>query len=226
MISNKYKCIFVHIPKVAGQSIEHFFLNHHNLSWEERATMLLRYNSDPKKGPERLAHLTASEYVDCSYLSEAEFNNYYKFSFVRNPWARIVSEFNYRNYHKSMSFREFVTTGLPDKSNYSDVFRHLMPQYDFLHDDKGNLLVDFVGRFENLQADFDYVAAQLGFNETLLPHINSSNKLSLIKKFNIFKRNKNRKGRCYSEYYDEVSRNIVDKMYAKDIEAFGYNFGE
>ncbi|GAA4103166.1 sulfotransferase family protein [Zhongshania borealis] len=224
MISDKYKCMFVHIPKVAGQSIEHFFLNHHNLSWEERAPLILEYNPDPTKGPERLAHLTASEFLDCGYLSKSEFNNYYKFSFVRNPWARIVSEFNYRNHHKNISFKEFITKSLPDKNNYSDAYRHVMPQYNFLHDDKGNLLVDFIGRFENLQDDFDFIGRQLGFNRTLLPHINSSKKYSLKDRLNIFKNTKTEKRNHYTEYYDLETRKIVENMYSKDIETFGYQF--
>ncbi|MBU3023748.1 sulfotransferase family protein [Aestuariibacter sp. A3R04] len=226
MISEKYKCIFVHIPKAAGQSVEHFFLDHHNLSWAERAPLLLKYNPDPNKGPERLAHLTAKEYVECGYISDETWNQFFKFSFVRNPWARIVSEYNYRNYHKRMSFRNFVTRGMPEKSDYSDSYRHLMPQYDFLHDEAGNLLVDFVGRFENLQTDFDYVCSQLGFGDTKLPHVNSSKNQSLLQKISIFMSKESKKRKHYSEYYDDVTRKIVQKMYSKDIDTFGYRFGE
>lgn len=226
MISDKYKCIFVHIPKAAGQSIERFFLKHHRLSWNDRAPLLLRYNPDPTKGPERLAHLTVSEYVRCGYVSKDELSTYFKFSFVRNPWDRIVSEYNYRDYHKNMCFKEFLTKGMPNKSNYSDAYRHLLPQYDFLHDDAGNLLVDFVGRFEKLQSDFDYVCAQLGFNDTQLPHVNSSRKHSLMDNINIFKSNQNKKRKKYTDYYDDETQKIVESMYLKDIKAFGYRFGE
>lgn len=224
MISDKYKCVFVHIPKVAGQSVEHFFLNHHNLSWKERAPLLLKYNPDPMKGPERLAHLMANEYIDCGYMDEAKFNSYFKFSFVRNPWARIVSEYKYRDYHKNMSFKDFVKRGLPDKNNYTDAYRHIIPQYDYLYDHEGKLLVDFVGRFEQLQLDFDHVGSMLGFTETTLPHVNSSVKKKLLDKVNIFKKSKKRTK--YTDYYDSESRKIVERMYLKDIETFGYRFGE
>ena len=42
MISKAHKTIFVHIPKVAGQSIETMFLNDLNLKWDERSKLLLR----------------------------------------------------------------------------------------------------------------------------------------------------------------------------------------
>ena len=63
MISHRHRCVFVHIPKVAGQSIEHVFLGWNGLNWKGRAPLLLRPNEDPRKGPPRLAHLRAQDYV-------------------------------------------------------------------------------------------------------------------------------------------------------------------
>ena len=47
-----------------------------------------------------------------------------------------------------------------------------------LHDREGRLLVNFVGRFENLQADFNRVCGKLGLQEPALPHRNKSDKKS------------------------------------------------
>lgn len=160
MISEKYKCIFVHIPKVAGQSIENIFLSLHNLTWKQRDSLLLRHNLKPEIGPERLAHLTASEYINYRYITQDKFNSYFKFSFVRNPWDRFVSEFKFRGFDKNYSFKDFVLRGLPKKDLYSDAYRHIIPQYQYLYDDKGNQLEDFVGRFENLQSDFDVICSK------------------------------------------------------------------
>ena len=67
MICHQFKCLFIHIPKVAGQSIESAFLSELGLSWEQRASLLLKKNSNPLKGPPRLAHLTCKEYIEHQY---------------------------------------------------------------------------------------------------------------------------------------------------------------
>jgi hypothetical protein len=223
VISKKYNCIFVHIPKVAGQSIEHFFLDLHGLSWDNRGELLLRYNDDPALGPERLAHLMASEYTRLGYLSQQDFSRYFKFAFVRNPWARLVSEYTYRNHQGSFTFKDFVKKHLPEKNLYTDTYRHIVPQYHYIYDDNGGCLVDFVGRFESLKSDFNRVCESLGLGECELPHVNvSKNKTGL--KATVKRLIKPMKRLHYTEYYDEELKDHVAHMYQLDIEAFGYQF--
>lgn len=69
MICHPYRCVFVHVPKTAGMSIEHVFLGLQGLTWEKRSALLLRHNDDPAKGPPRLSHLKASEYVSREFVA-------------------------------------------------------------------------------------------------------------------------------------------------------------
>ncbi len=225
MICREFSCLFVHVPKTAGQSIEQFFLDRLGLNRETgRDQLLLGNNGDPDKGTEKLSHLSAREYTDCGYVSPDEFDRLFKFSFVRNPWERIVSEYRYRNYFHHRSFKDFLLHRLP-KPGWADKYRHIMPQYDMLHDADGKLLVDFVGRFETLQADFDRVCAQLGIQKSRLPHRNPSDKKSRNLKRRIrnclYFNGENSK-QHYVEFYDAETIAIVRRMYHKDIEAFGY----
>ena len=96
-----------------------------------------------------------------------------------------------------------------------DKYRHIMPQTEMLYDENGNLLVDFVGKFEYLQQDFDQVCKLLGFEDSGLSHINSSDKKSrdLKRKVrNSLYRNGESDLRNYVDFYDSETREIVAKM--------------
>lgn len=228
MLSNQLKVIFIHIPKAAGQSIEKCFLEHHGISWQSRSALLLKENSDPGKGPPRLAHLTASEYVSHGYVSPKQFTDYFKFSFVRNPWARLVSEYKWHGCNRKWSFKDWLSDAFP-QPGWTDNWRHVMPQYDYLFDSKGNSLVDFIGRFENLKDDFNIVREQVGVKLPDLPHANKSMKKGedfelseLIRQFYFRLISKEQLHKSYLDYYDRQTWQWVTERYKKDIETFGY----
>ena len=110
-----------------------------------------------------------------------------------------------------------------------DKYRHIMPQTEMLYDKNGNLLVDFVGKFEYLQQDFDQVCKLLGFKDSGLRHINSSDKKSReIKRKvrNFLYRNGESDSRNYVDFYDSETRDFVADMYHADIENFAYSFAD
>jgi len=188
---NSMKCIFVHIPKTAGTSITEGL-----------------FGARPHHQP-------------LQWYEEVEpqlYNDYFKFSFVRNPWDRLVSGYHYMvnkkskrpseiewiNFFKGVdSFDDFVTRWL----NEDNIERHLLtlPQYHFVLNKFGVLGLDFVGRYETLQKDFPYICERLGV-VCELPHENKSPRKE------------------FRNYYTSQTRDIVARVYAKDIEMFGYDF--
>src|SRR3954471_2827170 len=173
MICHEYKCIFIHVPKNAGQSVEHVFLKLVGLTWKTRAPLLLRANGNPALGPPRLAHLKAHEYAGRNHIPQEQFNSYFKFAFVRNPWDRMVSFYKYMGLRKGQGFKEFL---MSDFKN--DIWKtrqwFVGPQLDFICDPDGRVAVDFVGRYEQLQADFQKVCQRLNLPVNELPHVNKS----------------------------------------------------
>ena len=139
-------------------------------------------------------------------VTKQQFDEYFKFAFVRNPWDREVSLYKYvvktkeHNYHKQC-------IQLTDFAHYIKVRNVKMQQHDFISKHGKNLL-DFIGRFENLQEDFNTACDKIGIPRQQLPRVNKTNH------------------KHYTEYYDDETRQIVAEKYAKDIEHFGYEFGE
>lgn len=218
MISHRFRCVFVHVPKTAGQSVEQTFITAEGRRIARRRALLLRQNRRPRLGPPRLGHLTAEEYVTNGFLSRDRFRDYFVFGFVRNPWDRLVSEYRYRGY--PYPFRDFVLAKFPGPAddNYRTGvggYRHVLPQSDFLFDAAGNQLVDFIGRFENLAGDFAVVRERVGLPPGELPHVNRSNAPAPAQP---------RCGPAYRDYYDAETRGFVETFYANDIDRFGYAF--
>lgn len=230
MLSRKYKCVFVHIPKVAGQSIERVFLGLHGLSWDDRAALLLSPNDNPDLGPPRLAHLKASEYVSCGHMSQHDFELFYKFSFVRNPWERLVSVYRYLGLAEDMSFKQFLVEDFSATENWEPRLMKA-PQYDYLFTENGEQLVDYIYRFEELQAGFDKVCGAIGMPATDLPHANKTGKgrsalhaiKQVIKMMSPFHKIHDQHEH-YTSYYDDEAKEIVANLYAREIEYFKYRF--
>lgn len=229
MICRRHQCVFVHVPKTAGQSIEAVFLAQRPRLLRRRRTLLLRRNRNPERGPPRLAHLTAAEYLDLGYLDRRTFDNCFVFAFVRNPWDRLVSEYRFRQ--PPHPFREWVLHHFPgpeddDYRSGDDRYRHVRPQTDFITDADGHLLTDYVGRFENLEADFAKVRTRIALAGEGLPHVNRSAGPAAG----------NGAGGAagapsaaeasarYRDCYDADTLAFVADYYRRDIELFGYRF--
>lgn len=233
MLCHEFKCIFVHVPKVAGQSVERYFLGLAGLDWQRRSALLLRSNNDPTLGPPRLAHLKAADYLEKGHVTQAQFDAYFKFAFVRNPWDRVVSFYKYSGMDARCDFRTYLFKHFPTRRHPD--FWFVAPQYEYLHDHEGRLLVDMVGRFEKLKEDFVMVCRRLGIPDgKRLPHANRSvpqggalprdiNQLRLTLRRLVFAPLIRRHNHShYSAYYDEECTERVRSLYATDVAAFGY----
>jgi len=230
MISKTHKTIFVHIPKVAGQSIETMFLEDLNLDWYNRGELLLRKKKATEKGPYRLAHLKAHEYVDLNYLTKEDFEAYFKFSFVRNPFSRAYSYYKYLGYSKVCTYNYFLKNVLEKKIKNRHFF--FISQTDYLYNSDNKLLVDFVGKFENLNEDIKTVIKSSNLKTETLPFVNKSKSevkrsISKVIKNPLFLANLNTNNPIFKDYreaYDDKSKNIVNKLYKNDLENFQYEF--
>lgn len=189
VISHSYKFIFVAVPKTASTSV---------------GSAIDEYGQDSGLAK----HLTALN--ACKQYGKI-WDEYFKFSFVRNPWDWLVSWYMYRkrdalkdpghpnhkNYTGSMSFEDFL------RRDYPAVRK---TQRSRISDHQGKLLVDYVGRYENLGEDMNLISTKIGIPAVTLPHLFRSVR------------------REYREYYTDTTRQLVIDHYREDIDFFEYSF--
>jgi len=233
MISHQNKCVFVHIPKVAGTSMISLLRDTSSPVATNEGAM--PFKPDFNKFDPPAPHIRVRDHIKYGHVTESEFQSYFKFTFVRNPWDRIVSEYKYRRHPSKYDFKTFLFNHFPTPS-WTDQYCHVIPQYDFFYDKDGNCLLDFVGKFENLQNDFYEVCRHLRLPALKLPHKNKS--LSFFRRdnslYNILKTIKdaasiNQRRNTfskYTEYYDNETIEWVAQVYKQDILAFNYKFEE
>lgn len=216
MISHRHKAVFVHIPKTAGQSVEKVFLDDLGLNWKQRDQLLLRRNMDPARGPKRLAHLLAREYVELGYLSDRKYAEYCSFAIVRHPFDRMISEYRYRLFGKrrrgeplpddiDSDFDRFMRQ-MPD-DDYNDLPRHLMAQADYVLDRGGEVMVDHVLRFEDLDREIAPIFAQLFFAPRVLGQSNRSRGFEKLTRENL----------------TAAQKSFLVERYRTDFELFSYS---
>lgn len=154
-----------------------------------------------------LQHLLARQIRE--EVGEPRFSSYFKFTVVRNPFDRLVSQFIYMRQRPDL--RDFI--GMPERASF-EAYVNLIcrrshvqweAQSSFLYDD-GTLLVDFVGRFERIADDMARVFERLGLDRPELPHLNRSDRSP------------------YRRYYTDDLRLQVENMYEDDLVRFGYEF--
>lgn len=205
LISDSRRFIFVHVPKTAGTSVK-TALKPYSLPRPPRWYSLLRRFGLPRDYRRYRFPIHVSLAAIERVVPPEVFRGYFKFAFVRNPWDRLVSSYhNIRERPAHPQHRRVQR--LPDFDAYVryEAARGKLHQQRMLLDASGRLGVDFLGRFENLAADFAQIRARIGL-ETPLAHANRSSRSD------------------YRAYYGERLREYVRAQWREDIEAFGYEF--
>lgn len=139
-----------------------------------------------------------------------EWENYYKFCFVRNPFDQALSEYSYqmKNARRNVSFHYFLKAMNGDIDDPSIVPQGLKRNWR-LYTLRDEPAVDFIGRYEDLEADFSKVASNLGLN---INHPLRKEKVG-----------KTRRRKAIEEWYDDETVSLVHSIYGREIDYFGYS---
>lgn len=180
--------IFIHINKTAGTSI-------------------IKVIGKPFR-----KHLTAKEIIKT--IGQKKWNNAYKFTVVRNPWDKVVSQYKHnvklnknQMTKKPISFKDWVsrTYGKNKDLKYYGRPQMYLPQVEWLKDFDEKINIEKIIRFENLNEGINDVFRTLDINHEL-PHVNRTHKSN------------------YKDFYDNESKKIISDWFHEDIAVFDYSF--
>jgi len=210
MVNHKFKAIFVHIPKTAGQSMEQMEFagfeaekKHFSLSMFEKE--ITEMGKDP--------------------------NEYYKWCFSRNPYSRLVSAYTWgiNNHRKEYlsditSFEDFIDKieqfydfneesskrclTEPPSWIQKRIGIHVAPQTDFINGMASN--VDFIGKFEKIEDDFEKLCDNIENHSGMRIQ---NRKLSIIGKT---------KHKHFMKYYTRRTLDKINRIYKNDFKVFKY----
>jgi hypothetical protein len=214
--------IFVWIPKNGGHSVFRALKKH------GFKKILPRKNGeyiDPvDSGRVTFGHFDIAKLLEDGLITESFYRRAFKFCFTRNPWARAVSVCHaVKSNGEELTFPEFVghlcnmavePLGLydwlymsPAQPQYRWITRHALEPTTGDTFSQNGYLVDFIGRVETFQDDFDTVCTHLNVPTT---------KLSFS--------NKGKYDMKWPDYYTDADTiRVVSNFYAGDIRRFDYN---
>ncbi len=216
LISHERAFIFFHVAKVAGLSLREA-LNPYTVEPEKfkirRPVKTINGKTNPLYAIWESALTHATALSTQKEFGDLIFQRYFKFAFVRNPWDWHVSMYHFilketaHIHHQRVKgfvgFTDYVRWMVNENKPFAKgATRH---QKDMLCNPAGKVMVDFVGRYENLADDFSYVCRILNL-QTTMPYLNKS------------------KHATYQSYYDKETRHLIAEHFKDDIELFGYDF--
>lgn len=207
IVSHRHRFIFAAVPKTGTHAVRQALRDHLGSDDCEQVGLFVDKRFPwPELAAIRHGHLALRDVRP--YLGEEAFAGYFKFAFVRNPFARFVSycAFMLRGgdtFHQRPQdvMRHFLFTDPPEG--------HVLfqPQASLLLDADGRtLLSDAVGRVETMQASFDTLCARIGIPSRRLDQVNATVHDD------------------YRRYYDQPLIDAVAQRYATDLALFGYDF--
>ena len=248
-IHHEKKLCYFHIPKTAGSYIQktlhlyYDFKNYNKLARYDLDEITFNSNFFKKKpniinnqnffatNPYSTKKIGIQKYYSTSpillsimNLNDNAWDNLFKFTFVRNPYTRFISSWNYViNGFKTKQIMNDKKYTLTDIEKYTDLkytilnkellnpiaYNHIfMTQYDHILDKNNNNNMDFIGKTENLETDLEIVLNN-----------NNINQINHIKETCVNKT----AHKDYKEYYTQDILDFVNNFFDIDFKEFGYN---
>jgi hypothetical protein len=205
IISFRHKFVFTAVPKTGTHAVRRALREHLGPDDLEQVRLFVEKTFPiPELARIQHGHVTLQELQP--HLPPEQFDRFFKFAFVRNPFDRFVSycSFVTRNKGEFLDAPQRVMTYFAANPPWQHIL--FRPQHSFVTGADGALLADHVGRVETMQESYDEIAQRIGIPTAVLEKVNAT------------------KRRDYRDYYTPPLIEAVAALYARDLELFGYQF--
>ena len=205
IVSARHKFIFVAIPKTGTHAVRRALREHMGPEDLEQVGLFVKRQFPiPELAQLQHGHLSLQQVQP--YFKPDDWASFFKFAFVRNPFDRFISYCAFMTREQGQFERDpqRVMRNIIGRAPWNHVL--FQPQFTFVTDELGELATDYIGRVEEMQKSYDEICARIGIPTAPLERVNPSKRLD------------------YRQYYDQELIDWVAKLYARDLEMFGYEF--
>lgn len=225
-ISHRHKFIFFSFPKTGSESVRKLLTPFSDIQG-------IPYWECDEKHP-FYSHISPKEVKAIFQKNGWNYDDYYKFTFVRNPWARLVSLYNMIYHTKkpttllgkvrsllkpnsAPSFKKWLQQIKADGEGAGGAANQRWQVYgsysiaNYILDENRQKLVNEVIKLEEISEKLPVVLKNIGIDsadELTIPHVNT------------------RARKKYSTYYDDDTKQLIADRYKYDIERFNYSFDD
>jgi hypothetical protein len=210
------KAIFIHVHKTGGTYLSYMlhkyygFKNYYIRRPDHDQFCFNKKKSTKYINYENRVHGVLMYYKTSPYINKKmnmtpqKWDSYYKFCFIRNPYDKIISAWNHVNRY-NIPFENYLN--LKDTCNDVEYMHLFMPQIRNIINERGLININFIGKFENLEEDFQTVLKNIGFKNIV--H-------EVAKKMNA------RPHEHYTKYYNQIILDRVNVLLREDFERLDY----
>lgn len=215
-INHDMKAIFIHVHKTGGTYLSYMlhkyygFKNYYIRRPDHDQFCFNKKKSTKYINYENRVHGVLMYYKTSPYINKKmnmtpqKWDSYYKFCFIRNPYDKIISAWNHVNRY-NIPFENYLN--LKDTCNDVEYMHLFMPQIRNIINERGLININFIGKFENLEEDFQTVLKNIGFKNIV--H-------EVAKKMNA------RPHEHYTKYYNQTILDHVNVLLREDFERLDY----
>lgn len=212
------KVIWIKTPKTAGTSIQWAYLFGNLVLSERWSDYVMTIHRKVQKRKREGLYLTEKPFKDkIIFLPDDRlpefrsrhpviFRNAFKFMVARNPWDKFVSGWKYLESTKNLSLTE-VLEKLPEREQREDWIHLTKRQSEFVCDKNGELIINQVLKYEDLENDFRKFNESIGLPKLKLPKLNQTPQKD-----------------DFMNYFDAESFEKVYRLYQQDFHLFDYDY--